>query len=610
MKSNMLLIVVLLPLAVGVLALLIPKAVKWVREILAVLTTAAVFAGSLWVFFRGAPDISIALLQIGQFSLSFDLVLTRLASFILLFVAGFSFLVSFYSLSHMSKSPGAKPFHAFLLIALSGSAGVVLAGHFILLLIFWEIVTAALYFLINSGGPGARAGATKTFAMLGGVDGCLLLGIGLLWFITKTPVIGAMVVPVTGWAATLAFILMMVAAITKAGSLPFASWLPAASKESPAPVMALLPASIDKLLGIYLLVKITTSVFTIGNGMGLMLMIIGGVTIIAAVLVAVVQHDLKQLLSYHAISQVGYMILGIGTLTPIGLVGGLFHMVNNSLYKGLLFLCGGAVEKKTGTTDLGELGGLARAMPITFISCLIGALAISGVPPLNGFVSKWMVYQGVLDTGTSYSFVFLIIAMFGSALTLASFVKVIYSMFLGTKTPRTVEVKRDASVVVTIPLIVLAATCVVFGVYYKLPLTKLIFPAIGMEPVVTGIWNSTLATGLLLIGMVLGFVLFFLGRYRKSVRVVGAFTGGEALDEKTGRVSATHFYDTVRTMPGLRWAYRLQENGKLDPHNWIGGLGLRFTGVLKRVHSGVLPWYLSWILVGTVALMLLLWLLL
>ena len=157
---------------------------------------------------------------------------------------------------------------------------------------------------------------------------------------------------------------------------------------------------------------------------------------------------------------------------------------------------------------------------------------------------------------------------------------------------------------------VLSATCVVFGIYYKLPVTKLIFPAIGMEPAVSGIWNSTLATGLLLIGLVLGFALFFVGRYRKSVRVVGAFTGGEVLDEKTGRVSATHFYNTIRAVPGLRWAYKLQENGKLDTYNWIGGAGLRFTGVLKRIHSGVLPWYLSWILVVTVALLLLLWLLL
>ena len=121
--------------------------------------------------------------------------------------------------------------------------------------------------------------------------------------------------------------------------------------------------------------------------MSILLLVIGSFTIIAAVLGALVQHNLKKLLSFHAVSQVGYMVLGIGTGLPIGIAGGLFHMLNNAIYKCCLFLAGGAVEKKTGTTELSQLGGLARFMPLTFTAALVASLSISGVPPFNGFRS-------------------------------------------------------------------------------------------------------------------------------------------------------------------------------------------------------------------------------
>jgi formate hydrogenlyase subunit 3/multisubunit Na+/H+ antiporter MnhD subunit len=371
-----------------------------------------------------------------------------------------------------------------------------------------------------------------------------------------------------------AFFLVMVAAITKAGAMPFHSWIPSASEAAPAPVMALLPAAVDKLLGIYRLVRIVNDIFSPTQAIGLVLMIIGAVTVIAAVMVAMVQHDLMRLLSYHAISQVGYMVLGIGTLTPIGIAGGLFHMLNHSIYKSCLFLCGGAVEKRAKSTELSELGGLARAMPITFISCLVAALAISGVPPFNGFVSKWLVYQGVIETGTRASFIFLIAAMFGSALTLASFIKVIYSVFLGTKSEKTERIKKEVGFGMVLPLIVLSLLCLLFGVFYRYPLNYFIFPGAAVQAAAPGIWNAAWATGFIILGLLIGLIIYLLGKYRKSARVVAPFTGGEKLEQKTGRVIGTHFYDTIKEMPVLKGTYAAQGKGHLDPYTWIGGLGL------------------------------------
>ncbi|GAG46575.1 unnamed protein product, partial [marine sediment metagenome] len=234
------------------------------------------------------------------------------------------------------------------------------------------------------------------------------------------------------------------------------------------PVTAFLPASLDKLLGIYLLARIAMNLFVMNKAMGTVLLVVGAITIIAAVMMALIQHDLKRLLGYHAVSQVGYMLLGIGTGNPIGIAGGLFHMLNHAIYKSCLFLCGGAVEQKTGTTNLDKLGGLAKVMPITFVTCLVGALSISGVPPFNGFVSKWMVYQGVIELGRQGDklwIIWLTAAMFGSALTLASFMKLIHATFLGQRANNQAS-KRTNEVHWTmwLPMVILSGLCIIFGV--------------------------------------------------------------------------------------------------------------------------------------------------
>ena len=148
-------------------------------------------------------------------------------------------------------------------------------------------------------------------------------------------------------------------------------------------------------------------------------MTIGTLTIVLAVAMALIQKDMKRLLSYHAISQVGYMVLGIGTALPIGIMGGLFHMLNHVIYKSCLFMTAGSVEKQTGTTDLRKIGGLGRKMPLTMVCFIISALAISGVPPLNGFFSKELVFDAALES----NMVFYLGALLGAFMTAISFLK-------------------------------------------------------------------------------------------------------------------------------------------------------------------------------------------
>jgi formate hydrogenlyase subunit 3/multisubunit Na+/H+ antiporter MnhD subunit len=415
-------------------------------------------------------------------------------------------------------------------------------------------------------------------------------------------------IPTITGLSVLAFLMFACAAFAKAGAMPFHSWVPDTAQSAPVASVAFLPASLDKLLGIYLLARVSIYVFNLTPAMILVLMIVGAVTLVGGVMMALVQHDMKKLLGYHAVSQVGYMIIGIGTMNPVGLMGGLFHMLNNAIYKGCLFLTSGAVEKREGTTDLDRLGGLARYMPITFASCLLASLAISGVPPFNGFVSKWMVYQGVIEMGRNGGHlwvVWLAAAMFGSALTLASFVKVLHSVFLGARAKQG-SAPREVGFAMALPMLGLAALCLVFGVFYSVPIRAFIRPAVEAiaafrVPAISewlGSYSAVVATILILAGIVIGLVIYALGRLR-PLRRDSSYVGGELLPADT-RVTGTDFYTTITDMGFFRGAYAWAEKNLFDIYDIAkDGLFLAIRA-LRAAHRGILPEYLTWVLAGMV----------
>ncbi|MDD5596246.1 MAG: proton-conducting transporter membrane subunit, partial [Candidatus Omnitrophica bacterium] len=271
--------------------------------------------------------------------LEFSLRLYHFSAFILLCVAGFGFLITLYSLAFLREKQYANQFYGYLFFTLAFANGAVLADNLILMLFFWEGLLLTLFGMIAIGKKEAFQTATKAFIIVGISDLCLMLGIALTTYLAGTAKISQIHLPLN-LLGSIAFVLMMIGAISKSGSMPFHSWIPDAAIDAPLPFMALIPAALEKLLGIYLLTRITLDMFSLTaySAMSILLMSIGAITIILAVMMALIQKDYKRLLSYHAISQVGYMILGIGTAVPVGIVGGLFHMVNNALYKSCLFL--------------------------------------------------------------------------------------------------------------------------------------------------------------------------------------------------------------------------------------------------------------------------------
>jgi len=608
LEINILHIPVFLPLIVGFVLLFLPNKLKSASRALTLIISGLTFILGIKIFTGGESAYTWSVLQLEGVSLELLLSVTPLGKFVLLFAMGFGLLITLYSLRNTQYAiSNTNIYYGAILLTIGGSAGILLSNHLLFLLIFWEIVTVSLYLLITTGGKNSNFAATKSFAMIGASDAAFMLGVFMIWALSGTFVISDISLATTSAMPIIAFLLLMTAAITKAGALPLHTWVPTSGEYAPASVMALLPAAIDKLLGIYLLVIVVREIFIINSpALTIVLSIIGAATIIIAVMIAMVQHNLKKLLSYHAISQVGYMILGIATGTPVGIAGGIFHMLNNAIYKCCLFLCGGAVEQATGTAELDRLGGLGKKMSITFSACLIAALSISGIPPLNGFVSKWMIYQGVItmdsaEIGLAATLwpIWLTCAMFGSALTLASFVKLIHSMFL-SRLPDGLKDVKEVSPAMTIPMTVLALLCVFFGVFYHVPLKLFIYPALNIEPgtAIFGTWHSGLATILIIIGIGLGVLIWLVAKLSRNVRTVPNWTCGEVQNSEDMRIPGTHFYKTVSRMGGLKQLYTGQEKGYFDPYDQGGRCGLTLTAFLRWLHSGVLPMYLTWVTLG------------
>jgi NADH-quinone oxidoreductase subunit L len=395
MTAAVLPLMIAIPAAAGVCALALPRSARSWCGVLALAATLADLTLATALF----PRQSVySMPWAGGYGFAFALRLYHFSAFLMLAAAGFALLVTLYCTAFLSGKRLSAPFYAFLLLSLGLVNGALLADNLGLLLFFWEGMALTLFGMIAIGHREAYRTAIKALIITGVTDLCMMFGIGLTWHLAGTMTISQISLPLDRMGA-IAFLFMATGALSKAGCMPFHSWIPDAALDAPLPFMAFLPAALEKLLGIYLLARLSLDMFRLSaaSWVSTVLMIVGAATILLAVAMALIQKDYKRLLSYHAVSQVGYMVLGIGTATPVGIVGGLFHMINHAMYKSCLFLSAGSVERQVGTTDLSKLGGLARKMPVTMSCFVIGAAAISGVPPLNGFFSKELVYDGALE---------------------------------------------------------------------------------------------------------------------------------------------------------------------------------------------------------------------
>ncbi|MBS3736571.1 MAG: NADH-quinone oxidoreductase subunit M [Candidatus Bipolaricaulota bacterium] len=607
-----------IPLGASPLVWLLGKVSKKLRNYFSGIITLGIFGFSLALFpYVQSGNLEFFTKEVGEVVISFGL-----GPFSLLMVSLISllcFLASIFSPNYLKRYEGnlnTNKYFSLLLGFMGGMIGAVIAGELFTMFVFWELMTLAAYFLITfENSPDSIKAGNKYFLMSEGGALAILAGIVLLWVTsgtTQLAELGAMAALEPEFSISI-LSLFLIGFGVKAAFFPIHSWLPDAHPEAPSPISALLSGIMIKV-GLFWIIKVFWELFSVSPSWGSAIAVIGAFTIVIGGFLAIVQNDIKRLIAYSSISQVGYILMGVGIGTGLGLAGGIIHLLNHALFKGLLFLGAGIVVYVTGTRKLDDLGGLSKEMPVVFGSVIIGALSLAGVPPLNGFYSKWILYQASIDFERGFAPFLLVAALFGSTLSVIYITKFIYSAFLGEMKT---EMDRSPGWGMKTAVGVPAILCLGLGIYPR-PLLDSIRPIIGRIPVFEGTWVAYMAAAFLLGAIIVGAALYALVDLKKRSKRKPAFMGGENeetidtdmyfpyVDKLDFKVYPSEIYNSIKKSKMVNWLYVAEERNFIDPYVAVSWVGKALTRSFRWAHNGLLSRYLVWVFSGLIVI---LWLL-
>jgi len=480
-----------LPLVVaGILPLVGKVSKKFLPDLLA---NAVFIVLLVLVFFegRGIAGQEAAVRELSWLGepLNIRLLLDGFSLFMLFAVALVGFAISLFSIDYMDHYGSKANFYALFLVMIAGMNGLLLVTDLFQIYVFLEVAAVASYALVAFGLGHDELEASFKYLMLSAVASAFLLaGIVLIFGVT-----GALdFESVSQGLAALdsRFLVGLCAAFfilgfgLKAALVPFHAWLPDAHPSAPAPISAALSGLLIKVSGVYALTRVFLNVFGLTPALSTVLMYLGIISMVVAALLALGQTDIKRMLAYSSISQVGYIVLGIGLGTPLGILGGLFHLFNHALAKSLLFLNSGSLQMATGTRKLDEMGGLGKRMPVTSVTTLVGSLSIAGVPPLNGFWSKLIIIVALIQAGR---WAFALIAVLASVLTLWYYLLIQRKAFFGKLNEKWASV-REAPFWMTVSTVLLALLCIATGIFFAGTVNSWVRPA--ADAVVKGLQTA------------------------------------------------------------------------------------------------------------------------
>ena len=548
----------------------------------------------------------------GGYAIGIALEVDALSLFFALLVSVAVFVSGVYSIQYMRHDDNEREYYTLFLILGGGVMGLVLSGDLFNMFIMVEILTFAAVALtaFRNTAKGALEAAFK-YLVVGSIGStCILVGTSMLYAQAHTLNLAQLAQVIPGnlnTATKVAFALLFVGFGTKAFIVPFHPLAADAHGAAPASISVMISGVLTKS-GIYGIIRLTYFLFQTMNlgTMQFLLVFIGSLSMFICVTMALAQHDFKRLLAFHSISQIGYVLTAVGLCTALGVSAGLYHAMNHTLFKGLLFLAAGAVLHETGTTDLGKLGGLSKKMPYTTVLFLIGAFSISGIPPFNGFASKWMIYQATyqkaVESGNIGFLLVTIIALVTSVLTLASFVKVSQSVFFG-QLPRELENVKEVSFGMRLAMGIFALLCVLTGLFPNLVTTYITEPAakavfsvaqyisamgfdasgVAAESAVSfahvGVWEPISWLLILCIALLSVTIVAVASKYDNVSQ-----RSGDAVDSKYELFYGGEAQEFSQVGGGdLFWGFK---------HNWRG-----YFDVMHRLHSGVVNDYALWAVV-------------
>lgn len=365
-----------------------------------------------------------------------------------------------------------------ILLTLAGMNGLVMVSDIFSLYVFIEVIAVASFVLISTyKDKVGLESAFKYIVLSVAATAFILISITIFLLISGNTSFESISYAIknpgnNSLLVTIAVAFFACGTFTKGGLVPFHGWLPDAHSSAPSSVSVLLSGIVIKITGIYPLIRIMCLAGESGNPVRKVLMFIGALSIVVGALAALGQSDIKRMLAFSSVSQMGYIILSLGTGTALGLAGAAFHMLNHAIFKSQLFSNAAAVERQTGTRDMDKLGGLASKMPITGGTSIVAMLSISGIPPLSGFWSKLLIIIALWQSSHyAYSF----IAVIASVITLAYFLSMQRRVFFGPLAPGLEDVK-EAKIGLVTPALILAILTVFIGLFFPLVLNKLILP--------------------------------------------------------------------------------------------------------------------------------------
>jgi multicomponent Na+:H+ antiporter subunit D len=435
-------------------------------------------AASLWT---GSPPL---VHRLGGWlpSLGITLVYDHLTALVSLAVNVVGMAALLFSVRYLDHYTGRWKFFSLFMLVLAGLNGVTVTGDIFNLFVFIEISAISSYALVAFGTDFDELEAGFKYMVIGEIGGIsVLLAIALLYAKASSLNMAVVSQVMAGSGHTPLFWLIVTAFLVgfavKMAMVPFHAWLPDAHPSAPAPVSALLSGVFIKVLGVYAMSRVMFNVFGLSRANAAtffdLLLAFGVVSIVVGGLLAYAQQDYKRLLAYSSISQIGYILIGLGIGNYWGIVGALFHVLAHAFGKGLLFLAAGSVEHSTGTRDLDKLSGLEKGMPLTAWSHLLGSLSLAGVPPFAGFFSKLFIIVGALSARMYW---LAVLAALFSTVTLGYLVKVVNKAFFGRRDTEPTPA-RESPGSMGIAMIVLLVLALALGIGFKPVLDNLVGPA-------------------------------------------------------------------------------------------------------------------------------------
>jgi formate hydrogenlyase subunit 3/multisubunit Na+/H+ antiporter MnhD subunit len=591
--QTLLFVPILIPLLCAVFILpLFRKSPK--AAALLVLLSVIVSGLAFGIASTSAPKVNYSWVE--AFTLSFSL--NSWKSFLLGFVFLFQLMTAIYSLSATKRLVRPYLYLLALLIAFSSACAVILTDSLLVLLAGWELFLVALYMMIHSGGEQAEPAARKALAIGGASDFLMILGLMLFFQLAPGHEMKAGIAigstPMAFWS----FLLIFLGAGAKAGMFPFHTWIPDAAQVMPASGFAAMPASLEKVLGIYFLFVVTSQMFVLNEVARVCMIVFGVATVFVAIVPALVEKDLRKVLALTAISPVGFMICGMAVSEAAGFAGALLYMLTHATYKSAMFFSLGNFEEKAGSSQLDRLLGIARRMPLSATAFLLAFIAAISLPPTGGFMAKELIFEGTLAGGPIILMVFLVL---GAILNVAVFAKVIAVLWA-----RGDSSKVGESGACVYAALIMGAAALLGGAIFQ--------HADGLLSEITGAhesgllantWHFSRLTVVSLAVYTLGFLIYAVAR--------------------SGRKNAAEAFIPLATSPVLGPALRLAEQKKFDGYE-IGIKGVDFMTyivfrygermidvvgngiigsgrwllrpVLSGAHNGIYGNYLCWTVAG------------